>query len=191
MRRSLLLLVFLACSATAFAQIGEVSLSFGESKARNNSLGAAGSGDLTVDTNFHMAFRLTINSYKFFGHEIGYGYNHGNIKIAGTSAGSMPIHQGFYDFLVYATPEGSRIRPFGAGGVHFSTFIPPGASVFSGNGTTKFGLNYGGGVKFRVTSSFLGRVDVRDYFTGKPDFGTSPQGKLHQLEISAGLGFIF
>ena len=59
----------------------------------------------------------------------------------------MPIHQGMYNFLPYATPKGSKIRPFATGGVHFSTFYPPGASVFQGNGVTKFGYNYGAGVK--------------------------------------------
>jgi hypothetical protein len=35
------------------------------------------------------------------------------------------------------------------------------------------------------------RADIRDYTTGKPDFGTSPSGLLHQLVVSAGLAFMF
>ncbi len=41
----------------------------------------------------------------------------------------MATHQGFYDFLVYATPEGSKIRPFIAAGAQFSNFVPPGSSA--------------------------------------------------------------
>ena len=105
----------------------------------------------------------------------------------------MPVHQGMYNFLAYATPEGARIRPFATGGVHFSTFYPPGACVFNGNGTTKFGYNYGGGIKVRLTDMFIGRVDVRDYTNGKPDFFSERAlaAYIHQLEISAGLGLAF
>jgi opacity protein-like surface antigen len=63
--------------------------------------------------------------------------------------------------------------------------------VYNGNGSTKFGYNYGGGIKVKLTSMFLGRIDIRDYTNGKPDFGLSPSGMLHQLEVSAGIGIGF
>ena len=103
----------------------------------------------------------------------------------------MPIHQGFYDFLVYATPEGFRIRPFAAGGAQFSTFVPPGASVTYGTGTTKYGGNFGGGVKVKVSSLFAIRLDFRDYVTTKPFDLAGKSGALHQIEVSAGLGLYF
>jgi opacity protein-like surface antigen len=189
----------------AFAQVGEISVSAGASHFRNNSLGSFVDANgnvinVTAESDFRIGFRFTINSWRYMGHEIGYAYNHGSLKETAvqTSGGGsasvsygMPVHQGMYNFLVYATPEGKPIRPFVTGGVHFSTFYPPGSCVFCGNGTTKFGFNYGAGLKFRITSTFLGRFDVRDYATGKPDFGTNPQGWLHQLEVSAGFGFAF
>jgi len=200
MRRSVMAVLLLAGSAiSAFAQLGEISVSGGYSHFRNNSLGsfvdtAGNVTNVTAESNFRIGFRFTINSWRFMGHEIGYAYNHGSLKETAGSASvsyGMPVHQGMYNFLVYATPEGAPIRPFATGGVQFSTFYPPGSCVFCGNGTTKFGFNYGAGLKFRITSTFLGRLDVRDYATGKPDFGTSPQGWLHQLEVSAGFGFAF
>jgi hypothetical protein len=103
----------------------------------------------------------------------------------------MPTHQGFYNFLLYLTPEGSRIRPFGAGGGHFSTFVPPGASVTYGTGTTKYGVNYGAGIKVRVTEIWALRFDVRDYLTTKPFDLIGRSGALHQVEASAGLGIYF
>jgi len=203
MRRWVFMLLFLGCAAGAFAQPGEISLSFGASRLRNKDLGtltentatgASATFTATAETNFRFAVRLTINSRKFFGHEFGYAYNRGKLAIDTTPKYEvgMPVHQGFYDFLAYATPEGSKVRPFAAGGGHFSTFYPPGASVFQGNGVTKFGLNYGGGIKVRLTEVFLLRLDARDYFQGKPDLGLADlKGMLHQLEVSAGLAFTF
>ncbi len=192
-----MLALLLGSAVTACAQLGEVSLNIGDSMLRNNTLGQtsnlAGTGlvDLKDETNFHLALRMTLNKGKFFGHEFGYAYNHGKLTDLGQDI-SLPMHQGFYDFLVYATPEGSRIRPFAAGGVHFSSFYPPGSSPFSGNGVTKFGINYGGGVKVRMSEMFMVRLDARDYVTGKPNLGqTNIHGMLHQLVVSAGLAFVF
>jgi opacity protein-like surface antigen len=195
MKRLVLALLLVGSATMALAQMGEVSLSFGKSIMRNNSLGSTidALGDAVnapLDANFHLALRMTVNNSRFFGHEFGYAYNRSSLQIGSSSVG-MPIHQGFYDFLLYATKEGTKVRPFAAGGAGFSSFFPPGSSVFSGNGVTKFGFNYGAGIKVRVSDSFLIRLDARDYATGKPDFGLSPQGWLHQLSVSAGLGFTF
>ncbi|MGC9972147.1 MAG: outer membrane beta-barrel protein [Bryobacteraceae bacterium] len=190
MKRSILTLLFVASALTAFAQMGEVSLSFGKSMLRNNSLGTSGGVDVPFDASFHMALRMTLNNSRFFGHEFGYAYNRASFTFSSTNY-SMPIHQGFYDFLVYATKEGAKVRPFAAGGAHFSTFVPPGGSIMQGSGITKFGYNYGAGIKAKVSESFMIRLDLRDYTTGKPDFGISPSGLLHQLVVSAGLAFTF
>jgi len=197
MKRSTLLLLSLGCAGAAFAQSAEVSLNAGESMLRNKSLGNLTASDNTVagadfGTNFHLSLKMTLNSWKFFGQEFGYNYNRGSIKAAGSDVGGMPVHQGFYDLLAYATKEGKKIRPFAGAGVHFSSFFPPGASVFNGNGITKFGFNYGGGVKVRVSDAFLVRRDAHDYETPKPDLGLpNEKGWLHQLVVSAGVAFVF
>ena len=91
---------------------------------------------------------------------------------------------------IYATKEGSGIRPFAAAGVQFSNFVPPGASASYGQGQTKFGFNYGAGVKVKVATNWLIRFDFRQYESGKPDFGVfNPHGRLFQNEISAGVAF--
>lgn len=192
--------LLLACAALARAQLGELSISAGKSTLRNNILGTARdlSGQLLeykTETDFRLGFRFTFNNYRFFGHEIGYAYNHGKFKVTTTPPAEvgMPVHQGMYNFLAYGTPEGSAVRPFAAGGVHFSTFYPPGTGVFSGNGVTKFGYNYGAGLKFRISTLLMMRLDLRNYTTGKP-FGESfpdQKGMLNQLEVSAGLGIAF
>ncbi len=193
--KRLFLMLMLGSTMTAFAQVGEIALSFGDAKMSNNSLGAitlpdGSTTDLKAETNFRLGFRFTFNTYRFFGHELGFAYNRGHLSYTGTQLG-MANWQGFYDFLAYALPEGSKVRPFAAGGVGFSTYYPPGTAVFSGNGITKFGLNYGGGVKFRVTDVWMVRFDVRRYTNPKPDLLPTTSGWLNQLEVSAGLAFAF
>lgn len=193
MRFTTLTLLALGSISTVLAQSGEVSLNFGNSRLGNKSLGDLSDGSQADEkTNFHMSLKMTLNSWKFFGQEFGYNYNRGKIESAGEDLGGMSIHQGFYNLVGYATPEGSKIRPFAAGGVHFSSFFPPGSSVFNGNGITKFGINYGGGVKVRVSDMFLVRFDAHRYDTPKPDLSLSNQnGWFHQFVVSAGLAFTF
>jgi hypothetical protein len=133
-----------------------------------------------------------MNSWAHFGHESGYVYTRTKLRLGGdeTSEFGMAIHQGLYNFLAYATPEGKPVRPFAAGGVHFSNFVPPGASVTSGGGSTKVGLNYGGGVKIRITPMFAIRFDARQYWNGKPFDLPNQNGTLRQMELSAGFSFI-
>jgi hypothetical protein len=144
-----------------------------------------GSG-YSLGNGFRIGTRMTTNTEGFFGHEFGYAYNRTQLQVGGTQVG-MAIHQGLYHFLAYANRAGARVRPFAAGGAHFSNFTPPGASALQGGGDVKIGFNYGGGVKVRVTDSYLIRVDVKQYGTSKPfNLGT---GLLRQTEISLGFSF--
>src|SRR5436309_4776313 len=174
-----------AASANLFGQVAEFSLSGGTSQIGSKDIGAG----YSLDNGFSMGFRLTLNTQKFFGHEVGYAYNRSHLKLQGVDQGGMAIHQGFYDFLVYGTPEGNRIRPFATGGVHFSNFVPPGSSATQGGGNTKFGVNYGAGVKVRVTSRYAARIDYRQYLTGKPFDLPGASGKLKENVITVGLAF--
>jgi opacity protein-like surface antigen len=210
MRHWLVPVVLCVCSFAALGQSFEASASFGRSLFPGNSknLGADSTGNpYTMNDGFNMALRMTLNSWRFFGVEVGYGYNHTGIDVPastvpGTLPGqpstsvpaqtiSVPIHQGFGDFLVYATPEGMRIRPFAAGGVHFSSFFPPGASAYYGNQETKFGINYGAGLKVRLTEVWGIRFDARYYNNGKPFNGSfsNQSGRLNQLAVTAGFSF--
>src|SRR5881409_1567303 len=107
--------VFLLCAASASAQVGEVSLSFGDSLFKDNKLGSTSDllTQFKVVDGFRVTARLTLNTKRFIGHEFGYGYSHSKLGIVGApDEASMPVHQGFYDFLVYGLPEGSPVRPF-------------------------------------------------------------------------------
>ena len=136
--------VFLAGAGLASAQVAEFSLSGGVSRFGNTSLGtnvdsAGNASKVTINNGFRLTFRFTLNTYKFMGHEFGYAYNRSGVNLGTGGTVPMSIQQGFYDFLVYATPEGSRIRPFAAGGAQFSSFFPPGASVYYGKTCSTIG----------------------------------------------------
>jgi opacity protein-like surface antigen len=201
-------------STVAFGQSFEAAISGGEARFPSSAanLGTAStdpnSGNYVMKDGFRLTFRMAINSWRFFGHEIGYAYNRTSIDVPSTSSTtvslpgqpgstttvpasslSVPIHQGFYDFLAYATPEGSRIRPFACGGVQFSSFFPPGTSAYYGNQVTKFGINYGGGLKAKVSGPWGIRFDARQYNTGKPFSFPNQSGRLLMWEFSAGLSF--
>jgi Outer membrane protein beta-barrel domain len=182
-----------ACAAIGQAQVGEASLSFGETLMKDNVLGMAANLTGTqykVGDGFRVTARFTLNTRRFIGHEFGYGYSRttlGAVGFSGTQ--SMPTHQGFYDFLLYGTPEGSKIRPFITGGAQFTTFVPPGGSVYSG--TTKYGGNFGAGIKVKTSPMFMLRLDVRDYAMGKPFDLINQSGTLHDIEVTAGFGIHF
>ncbi len=194
-------------SSLGFAQSFEAAISGGQSRFGDAKLGTAtgvpSDPQYVMKDGFRLTFRMALNSWRFFGHEFGYSYNHTSVDIPPitTSTGlagvtttpsqtiSVPIHQGFYDFLAYATPEGTRVRPFAAGGVQFSGFFPPGTSVYYGNQVTKYGINYGGGLKIRLTSIWGIRFDVRFYNMGKPFNFPNQSGRLIQQEYSVGASF--
>ena len=184
MRFSLVAVALCASCLPAFGQASEVSVSAGVSQLSSKELGSG----YSLDDGWRFGFRLTLNNMRFFGHEFGYAYNRTKLKLRNVDQGGMAIHQGLYHFLAYGTPEGSRIRPFGAVGGHFSNFVFPGQSASYGQGSTKFGVNYGAGVKVRVTEIMGFRVDVKQYLTPKPfreELGGS--GTLKHNEISVGL----
>ncbi len=199
MRQLKLWFLILLLSATATAQVAEFAVTGGQSRLSNNGIGSfsatagAKSDDLQLQDGFRLGFRMTFNAGRFFGHEVGYAYNRtqwrDNTSSPATETGSA-IHQGFYNYLVYAMPEGSTVRPFAAGGVHFSNFVWPGYSVSSGGGSNKFGVNYGGGLKVRVSRIFAIRFDVREYRNGKPFDLPQQKGWIRQLEIGTGFALV-
>jgi opacity protein-like surface antigen len=193
MNRSLLALLF-SMAACASAQIFEVGPHGGISRLSGKEIGTLSDGlggtvPVRLDDGWRFGFRMTINNWVFAGQEFGYAYNRTQLSLGGSEAG-MAIHQGLYNFLVYATPEGTAVRPFATGGVHFSNFVPPGTSATSGGGDTKFGINYGGGIKVKVLPAWGIRLDVRQYRTGKPFDLPGVSGSLRQLEVSAGFMFM-
>ncbi|HSW51118.1 MAG TPA: outer membrane beta-barrel protein [Bryobacteraceae bacterium] len=179
--------LFLLLASLASAQVLEIGPQFGVNRLSNNVLSQSDGAKLA--SGFRFGFRVGLNSHARLGHEAGYAYNRTNLEYAGTKYG-MATHQGFYDLLLYPIEEGSKVRPFIAGGVQFSNFVPPGSSATSGGGDTKFGVNYGAGVKVRATEKFLIRLGVQQFLSPKPDwFFEAPKGWLRINEISLGVSY--
>lgn len=191
----LVLFLLVVVGGVASAQILEFGVGGGASRLSNNTLAVLAAGPPTLKADlkngWRLNFRIGVNPYTHFGYEAGYSYVRTNLDYAGQEV-KAAAHQGVFAALAYLTPEGTRVRPFFAGGVHFSTFPYPGYSVSQGANETKFGLNYGTGVKAKVTDRWLIRLDFRQYLSPKPDFGlapTKPEGWLRMNEISAGFAF--
>lgn len=185
-------------AAAVFGQVFEAGVHGGLSKMNNSDLGSTSglpndpTSRLSLTDGWLFGFRMTINNFRYFGNEFGYSYNRTKLRFntVPPEEQGMAVHQGFYNFLAYAQPEGSRVRPFGGGGVHFSNFVPPGSSATQGGGTTKFGINYGGGVKIRIHPMFGIRFDWHQYRTPKPFDLPGAGGWLRQNEFSAGFSFL-
>jgi len=203
--RKLVVMAALACAGagSAWGQLFEVWFNGGQSLLSNKGLGTfnadpttglpgpgATKNDVELEDGFRFSIRMALNNESHFGHEVQYAYSRTQLNISGSKQG-MAIHQGGYNFLLYATNEGTRIRPFATGGVMFANYVPPGSSAAQGGGDNKFGFNYGGGVKMRITSLFGARLDVRQYTTPKPFGLPLASGWLRQTEISAGFGVLF
>ena len=177
-------LSFLLLSAIAAAQSFEGSVSGGVNAIGKKDIGSG----YTLDNGFKLAFRGTVNTTDHVGYEFGYAYNRTHLGAIGSAGQGMGVHQGFFEALLYATPQSARIRPFVAGGGHFANFVPPGQTAQYGQGETKWGINYGGGVKVKITGPWQLRFDFRQFNTGMP-FGLGASGRFLQNEISAGVSF--
>jgi len=198
--KKLLLVLFLAGAGSAWGQYGELWFSAGQSIMNSAGLGSptptGSKDDVKLDNGFRFGFRIGFNGDTIFGHEFQYAYSRTHLLFGPQDLGGMAVHTGGYNFLIYATPEGTRVRPFATGGLIFSNYVPPGSSAGQGGGSTKFGFNYGGGLKVRVGDKWAVRFDLRQYTTPKPNFfGNTPLfnngGWIRQTEASAGFGFVF
>jgi opacity protein-like surface antigen len=194
MRFALTAVLFLALTAGASAQVAEFQFGGGVLNLSEGALGVLEGQSIELDADWKFGFMMALNNWRHFGHEFGYSYNRMKqvYSVAGTTIGEAGFagHEGIYSFLAYATPEGSRIRPYAAGGGHFINYVWPGSSVTEGGGETKFGLNYGGGVKIRILPTWLIKLEAKQHWNGKPwteYLGGS--GTLRMTEYSVSLAF--
>jgi opacity protein-like surface antigen len=207
--------LILVCSTAALAQSFEASVGGGQTiiPAKSAIIGTVGadpgSDPYKIKDGFRIGARMTLNQWRFMGHEFGYAYSRSMIDVpaSATSGGgtmpsqpgtaapatastelSVPCHQGFYNFLVYAAPEGFIVRPFATGGVQFTAFSQP--NDYYGNRETKYGFNYGAGVKVKVKEPWGVRLEVRQYNMGKPFKLSNNSGRLLMWEFSGGVSFL-
>ena len=112
-------------AGSAWAQYGELWFSAGQSLMTNGKLGtlAAVGGnedDVELTDGFRFGFRFGINQDGHGGYEIQYAYSRMQLRFndpGGSTEQGMAGHTGGVNYLLYATPLETRIRPFATGGV--------------------------------------------------------------------------
>ena len=206
MRRFLLCSMFLALlSMPASPQSAEMGISAGFGSLNDGDISvsqaptSSGTNTYSISNGIRIGARIAFNPRAFTGHEVSYSYQHANLNFVATGEsggnqdlGNVRAHHMYYNYVLHATPSRIPIRPFVTGGGGFSSFFLPGISSLSGRGDTKFGYNYGGGVKFNLFMYGI-RFDVRNHVTGKP-FGRylpNVEGTLQNLEFSATFSVLF
>jgi len=187
MKKNSMLVVCLAMATAAFAPLaraqkwefgGGVGGGFYTSQDIS---GTSGSAAGKVGMGLAGSAWLASNGNGHWGGEIRYDYERGDLQLNGggssASFGSVS-HAIHYDLLWYATPNGSRIRPFVAVGA--------GIKIFEGNGAevafqplsnvallTKAQdltpmASAGAGVKIQLASRVSLRFELHDYLTPFP-----------------------
>jgi opacity protein-like surface antigen len=201
--------VLLCCLPAAYAQSHELWVSGGYSEFgfpysnTNRNLGSpaasGNSNDVQIGNGWRVGVRLALNTAGSFGHEFQYAYNRPDLRdgtgllLGAAGPARMQLQQVGYNFLYYFTSAEAVVRPLATVGVHASDFVLSGADLSSDH-SWKFGVNYGVGLKVRMSSIFGLRLDLRGYETGKPNWNSllfKNSGLLSQAEASAGLGVYF
>ena len=197
----------------AFGQSRDMSVSVGLSILPTSYIGtdqlSGGSAhDIQVKSGFLFAVRFDQSQGDHFGHEFHYmnsrmpiQYNYENNAQLGGA-----INQGGYNFLGYFNGRDSSTRVFATAGVQLTNFLRSSDSALgcvsadctvasqppATGGNIKFGVNYGAGVKTKLTSRYSLRFDIRQYVTGRPfNLPSSPGGVLLRTEVSVGFGIGF
>lgn len=179
--------------------LGTESCAAGTTTAACQSIGATGSdvalssgfGSASAGDGFHFGFRGGFNSGDHLGYEMGYTYNRTTLQAYGVNAGGMAYHQVMFNALYYITGPDAKFRPFVTGGLGFVNYAPPGTSAAYGGGSSKLGVNYGAGVKYKLTDRYGIRVDIGQVTTPKPLGLPLASGWLRETEVSLGFGIFF
>jgi len=178
------------------AQSAEATVFAGIAQMRNGDIGRFGLGaqEVRLTNGSRVGARLSLNSGMLTGHELSYAFERHDIEIANAAESKARTQQFFYNFVLHVMPKSSAVRPFVTAGAGYTSFAPGDGGIFrDAAGENKFGINYGGGLKVKLSRRFGLRFDVRDHVTGKPNFLDLPgvEGRLHSIEYSGGFSLLF
>jgi outer membrane protein with beta-barrel domain len=207
--RSLALLILVACCC--FGQSWELGAAGGFSFYRDATItNPAASAQAGFNSGVAASAELGENIGDHFGGELRYTFLNGASKLgfAGQEATMSAIaHAVHYDFLLYATPKNSKVRPYLAAGGGVKYYVATGAETDS-QPLSNFAflthakeveglLSAGGGLKVKVSEHWLLRVDFRYYLTPFPQSLLTPapnakvNGWLHDFVPLAGFDWTF
>lgn len=203
-----LAIAVLLCGGTAvsFAEGIDFGVGFGFADAGKRKAGtlsvqsqdgSENPSQVTMGSGFMFVPRLTLNAGDFISHDLSFSYSRANVKVdlAGQNLldHGTAVGQAMYNMLLHATPDGSKIRPYLAGGGGLVMFYPPGAGFDSGVNTVRPGLNYGAGVRVQVSERWHARVDFRQTIAPNPRLfqGMDASGMFRQNQFTVGAGVTF
>jgi hypothetical protein len=205
------ILYAVACGVTQ-AQVWEIGVNGGYARLTHAVLGSMSpeqpdDHDTTVKGRYTTGASITRNILGYYGVELGYSQTRADARtilrntvdselVTTTATGPFKIHRANLNFLAYWMPRGSRWRPYVTAGAQGYQYSLPHIPSFPFGENRKFGGNYGAGIKLVPLKHTLLRLDVRDYFGGKPWFMTfsyagTTAGLVHQVEGTAGFSITF
>jgi hypothetical protein len=169
---------------------------------------ASSSASAKIGSNLAGSLWMANNNHSMSGGELRFDYQLGSLELNGNgssasfAARSYGIH---YDALWYATPNGSRVRPFVAAGVGAKVYVGTGApqayqplsnlAILTHDQDVLPMISAGGGVKMQVGSRVQLRVELHDYITPfpkrviTPNTGAKVGGWMQDFVPSVGIGF--
>ena len=196
--------------APAGGQTLEISPVAGWTRISKTPLGYASTAegyddDTTFRNGYSYGLRITLNTPGYYGHELTYLQTDAKVRTVlqeteddprETKIGRVLNHQLSYNFLAYMMPKNERFRPFLTAGLEGRRSGNPHIDGWPSRPTYNYGFNYGGGIKIRLFSHALVRLDLRDNFSGKPyrlQFVDvlSSGGLVRQQQASVGIGITF
>ena len=182
------ILVVLTFAIACFAQTWEVGAAAGGGIYKNVTATGPG-GDATAGFKPGLAAGVVIGQdlYEHVGGEVRYTFRMNDLK---ASSGGQEVtfggrsHAIHYDFLIFGTPRGAKVRPFLAVGGGVKVYEGTGKEdpfqplsdivILTNTHETKGMGSVGGGVKFAVGSRTIFRIDFRDYITPFPKTVIAP-----------------
>ena len=168
-----------------------------------------------------VGLELPLKKSKIFGLELSYGFSQNNLEL--TETYTQPYVEKSYglrdnrfsgDLVIHSPSTFHNARPYVVLGAEYDRYSPTGSALSLAN-TTGFasasvaklnsegdgGVNFGGGIDYKLTTKLSLRLDVRDHITSSPTLGlpygqtlTSlayfpVSGDAHNIEYS--IGFVY
>ncbi len=139
----------------------------------------------------NLGVEIPIKKSKVFGFEATYGYSQNNLRL--DELDTNPVTEKSYglkdnrfsaDIVAHSPSTFRGARPYFAFGVEYDRYSPTSSALALAR-TTGFGkaaaaalgsegdggVNFGGGIDYKVTKKVSFRLDVRGHFTSSPTFG--------------------
>ena len=139
----------------------------------------------------NVGFEMPLKKSQIFGLEFSYGFSQNNLRL--NDLNTNPITTKSYglrdsrfsgDLVVHAPSAYHNARPYFVVGAEYDRYSPTSAAKnlatttgFAYYPTAKLsseghgGVNFGGGIDYKLTEKVSVRLDVRDHITGSPTLG--------------------